>query len=1182
MRRFYRRRVKNPCARCSYQCETDCIKCIVCNKWVHRKCLKMTKYVFDSIDKDNFLCCKKCEFSKFPFSSVGDKEFIRTNRKISRFPCMKCVGECNKKYERLQCAGCSRWLHLECSSLPREEYGKHISSNTGSIYHCSLKCELKLLPFFSLDEFDFVDYVGDGKLQYVSKKKIRRKKPSFKKLNDASAPSSLCEYLEPSDIHNVVNDTSPNDITIYHSNVCSLRKNLDKLFETFQNGTRLPDIIGVTETRLEEHLSEIDIDGYEFEPCFSPTQAGGVGVYVANYLEYSVRRDLALNLDHCEDLWIEICTHAKTKHTKFKDNKKIVVGIIYRHPGSQYKRFCETLCKNIDTINKSNKNFVIMGDVNVNLNKYNVVGTVTDYLQSIEGAGCLSFIDKATRVVKRLDRWETSCIDHLYSNIEPVRMHSYVVTSDVSDHFSTLAKIVDANAINILKRPIFRRKKILSPKEKNNFNLELNFLLNRHGCFDPYSPYTVNEKTAFLISTYESLIDKYMPLKKLSQNKKKMLLKPWITSGIRKSIAVRDKLRKRSIKTKSDEVYKLYKFYRNKITHMKRLSFNTYYKEKLQNSFGNKRKEWEIVNQITRYKKKKKTEINSLKDEKNEILRNECDIANGLNKHFNSIGQKMANKFPNSNQERYKAVEKIERTVESIYLRRTTIEEIEKLIDKLKSNKAPGIDGISNYIIKSSTKVISLVLMKLFNQCMEEGIFPDVLKIACIVPLYKGGEKNESTNYRPISLLPLFGKIFEKIIESRLVKFFDKKKIITPHQFGFRKYYSTELAVTEIQNMLLKNLDENKVTCTIFLDLAKAFDTVDHGILLLKLEKYGIRGQALTLLKSYLQDRQHAVKLNNVQSSFLTLNIGVPQGSVLGPLLFLLFINDLPNYTNFNVKLFADDTFLSLESKNLKDLEKKVNEEMKNISEWLTINKLTLNVSKTKYMLISNRKKLSADEFYVKFDNVCFEKCSSYKYLGVFLDDKLCWKPHIDYISNKISKMCGIFSKLRYATNFHLLKSVYFALVASHLQYCNLVWGNAAQSILDPLKKIQNRIIRILSFAPFNCHNIKILYEDLQILNLEQIHKLAKGKFVYKYKDGKLPSNFENYLVRTNDVHNHNLRSSSLSSFVKVGGRTSHSLKMIQYDAVKVWESIPNEIKKMKNSNEFCENYKCFLLNGVF
>ena len=1179
----YRRRVKNPCGRCNYQCETDCIKCVICSKWLHRKCLRMTKRVFESTDKEIFVCCKKCEFSKFPFSSIGDKEFIRTNAKITKFPCMKCDGECHKKYERLQCAGCLRWLHLDCSQLPRSEYGKHTSNNAGSIFHCSMKCESKLLPFCNLDDFDFIKYVSHGKLQYVSKTCTKRKKlPPIKQLNKESAPSSMCEYLEPCDVSNVVNDTSLTDLTVYHSNVCSLRKNLDKLFETFQNGTKLPDVIGVTETRLDEHLTEIDIDGYDFEPCFSTTQAGGVGVYVANYLEYSIRRDLNMNLEHCEDVWVEISTQSKANYTKFQDEKnKLIVGIVYRHPGSQYKRFCETLCNNIDNINRSSKNFVIMGDVNVNLNKYNIVGTVTDYLQSIEGAGCLSFIDKATRVIKRCDRWETSCIDHLYSNIEPVRMQTYVVTSDVSDHFSTLAKIIDANAINISKKPIYRRKKTLSPNEKNAFNRELN-LLNRYGCFEPDSPYTVNEKTAYLINSYESLVDKYMPLKKLSQNKKKMMLKPWITPGIRKSISVRDKLRKRSIKTNSDEIHNLYKFYRNKITHMKRLSFNNYYKEKLQKSFGNKRKEWETVNQITNYKKRKKTEIHSLKGENNEILRNDHDIANGLNKHFNTIGQKMANKFPKSNDGGYKAVEKIERTLESIYFCRTSIQEVEKLINKLKLNKAPGIDGISNYIIKLSIKTISSILMKLFNQCMDDGVFPDKLKIACIIPLHKGGEKTEPTNYRPISLLPLFGKIFEKIIETRLVKFLDKKKIITPHQFGFRKYYSTELAVTEIQNMLLKNLDENKVTCTIFLDLAKAFDTVNHGILLLKMEKYGIRGKALSLLKSYLQNRQHSVKLNNVKSSILTLNIGVPQGSVLGPLLFLLFINDLPNFSNFNVKLFADDTFLSLESKSYKDLQKNVNEEMISISRWLTINKLTLNISKTKYMVISNKKKPPDNDFQIKFDNVCLEKCTSYKYLGVLVDEKLSWKPHIDHICNKISKMCGIFSKLRYTTNLHLLKSVYYALVASHLQYCNLVWGNAAESILDPLRKIQNRIIRILSFAPFNCHNVEVLYKDLQLLKLEQIHKVAKGKFVYKYKTGKLPSNFENYLVNTSDVHSHNLRSTSLSSYAKVWGKTSHSLKMIQYDAVKVWESIPNDIKHIKTLKTFCENYKCFLLNGVF
>ena len=290
MRYFYRRRVKNPCGRCNYQCADDSIKCVVCSKWLHRKCLKLTKNKFESIDREFFVCSKKCEFSNFPFSSIGDKEFIKVNAKITKFPCFKCLGECHKKYERLQCAGCLRWLHLECSPLPRNDYGKHISSNTGSIFHCSAKCELKLFPFFNIEEFDFIKDVGDGKLQYASKNRRKKKHtPGIRQLSTLtpSAPSSMCQYLDPCDVNKVVNDTSLTDLTVFHSNVSSLRKNLDKLFETFQNGTKLPDIIGVTESRLDEHLTEIDIDGYEFEPCFSKTNAGGVGIYVADYLESS-------------------------------------------------------------------------------------------------------------------------------------------------------------------------------------------------------------------------------------------------------------------------------------------------------------------------------------------------------------------------------------------------------------------------------------------------------------------------------------------------------------------------------------------------------------------------------------------------------------------------------------------------------------------------------------------------------------------------------------------------------------------------------------------------------------------------------------------------------------------------------------------------------------------------------
>ena len=197
----------------------------------------------------------------------------------------------------------------------------------------------------------------------------------------------------------------------------------------------------------------------------------------------------------------------------------------------------------------------------------------------------------------------------------------------------------------------------------------------------------------------------------------------------------------------------------------------------------------------------------------------------------------MANQFTERNDNYSRVLENIERTCDSIYLRGTTVEEIEKLIRLFNSNKAPGFNGISNYIIKCTVRIVSLILVKLFNSCMELGIFPDKFKIACIIPLFKGGEKDEPTNYRPISLLPIFSKLFEKVIETRFVKFLNKKKLICPHQFGFRKHHSTELAVVEIQNMLLKNMDEKKLTRTIFLDLAKAFDTIDHSILLKKTGK---------------------------------------------------------------------------------------------------------------------------------------------------------------------------------------------------------------------------------------------------------------------------------------------------------------------------------------------------------
>ena len=271
-------------------------------------------------------------------------------------------------------------------------------------------------------------------------------------------------------------------------------------------------------------------------------------------------------------------------------------------------------------------------------------------------------------------------------------------------------------------------------------------------------------------------------------------------------------------------------------------------------------------------------------------------------------------------------------------------------------------------------------------------------------------------------------------------------------------------------------------------------------------------------MKSYLTYRQHLTKLNGVKSELKVLAIGVPQGSILGPLLFLIFINDLPNVSKFDVKLFADDTFLSLSSNDIKYLEKTVNLEMKKMSKWFTQNELTLNVEKSKFMLIKRRNS-RLQEFTLKYNGKKMERCYSYKYLGVHLDEKLSWKNHVNYLCEKLSKMCGLFAKLRHTCDINLLKPVYYALalVESHLQYCNLIWGKANDNVLQPLMKLQDKILRIICFLPNTETCSEQAYQSMGLLNVKQLHKFSMAKFMFKFKMNKLPKCFENFFKTRND-----------------------------------------------------------------
>ena len=348
-------------------------------------------------------------------------------------------------------------------------------------------------------------------------------------------------------------------------------------------------------------------------------------------------------------------------------------------------------------------------------------------------------------------------------------------------------------------------------------------------------------------------------------------------------------------------------------------------------------------------------------------------------------------------------------------------------------------------------------------------------------------------NYRPISMLPIFSKIVEQVMLSRLKIFLETNQIISEQQYGFQKTKSTTLAVLDLLNNIVESFENKSVCSVVFLDFAKAFDTVNHNILIDKLENYGLRGIPKKWFKSYLTDRQQIVCINEKLSSKLTVDCGVPQGSVLGPILFLLYINDIANsLLKSKCLLFADDTSLFHSSKNIQQLESTLNNDLNNIQEWLLCNKLSLNVSKSSCVTFSPKQKHTRS-LQLEINCEIIKEKTTTKYLGVIVDKHLTWKHHLESIKTKLAKITGIIFKIRHYVPLPVLKHLYSSLFYPHLNYANLLWGNATASALKPIETLQKKVIRAMLNEKWDCHTTP-LFHKLNILKLK--NALARDLFV--------------------------------------------------------------------------------------